>query len=325
MTIGSVSTIAATAVALLLATVPVSAQVPGTEAAQREAQRRFRAGVELYRDGDAAAAAVEFRSAYDLAPNYRVLYNLGQVAYQLHDWVGARSAFQRYLDEGTSEVAEPRRHEVEQTLATLAQRIGTIVVEGGAGEELRVDDVKIGRAPLATPVEANVGPRKVSWTDAAGSEVTRVVEVVGGESARVRIPPRLAVADRRARADARVDAAAPRRLPEPPQARNLWLPWTATAVLAAGGATAAVVAARASQDLQNARGEFPASMTEIDRLQHRTRLWAAVADGLFIGAAVFASVSLYLTIAGDDETTRTRPRRNSISIAPNGFVWRGDL
>ena len=43
-----------------------------------EASQHFRSGVAFYKDHDFAAALVEFKRAYELVPNYGVLYNLGQ-------------------------------------------------------------------------------------------------------------------------------------------------------------------------------------------------------------------------------------------------------
>lgn len=305
---------------------PAFAADAAREDQQREAQRRFHAGVQLYQDGDAAAAQVEFRRAYDLAPNHRILFNLGQVAYQLHDWVSARAALERYLREGAEQIPDARRREVEQTLAIVVQRIGAIAIDGGAGEELRIDDVRVGRAPLAAAIAVNVGRRKVAWTTSSGAEVARVVDVPGGETVRVRIPARAPViVDRPSRADAALAVrASGRETPTAQRREHLWLPWTATALLAAGGAAAAVVAARASQDLQSARDDFPASRAELDDLQHRTRVWSAVSDGLFVGAAVFAGVSLYLTLARDDEPPSPR-RRAALRLTPTGIAFGGGL
>src|SRR5262249_13662226 len=65
-----------------------------------DAQAAFRAGVDLYTAGDYPAALEEFERAYRLAPTYKILFNLAQVAYQRRDYVLASRYFNRYLDEG---------------------------------------------------------------------------------------------------------------------------------------------------------------------------------------------------------------------------------
>src|SRR4051794_6696164 len=42
---------------------------------KEEAIARFKRGLELHGEGDFSAALIEFRKAYELAPQYRVLYN----------------------------------------------------------------------------------------------------------------------------------------------------------------------------------------------------------------------------------------------------------
>ena len=77
-----------------------------------EASQRFRSGVAFYKDKDFAAALVEFKRAYELVPNYSVLYNLGQTGRELKDYAAALEAFEQYLDEGGARVAPARHKEV---------------------------------------------------------------------------------------------------------------------------------------------------------------------------------------------------------------------
>ncbi len=43
----------------------------------------FKRGLDLYAAGDYVGSRIEFQRAYDAAPNYKVLYNIGQVCFQL--------------------------------------------------------------------------------------------------------------------------------------------------------------------------------------------------------------------------------------------------
>jgi len=56
--------------------------VAGAQAGE-EASTRFKRGLQLFDEGDYALALVEFERAYQLAPNYRALYNIGLVNVQL--------------------------------------------------------------------------------------------------------------------------------------------------------------------------------------------------------------------------------------------------
>ena len=77
---------------------------------------RFQHGVDLFRDGDYRAAVIEFRRAYELSPNPRVLYNLGEASLEAQDYPAAQSALRRYLDEVGKDVPPARRTQVEVDL-----------------------------------------------------------------------------------------------------------------------------------------------------------------------------------------------------------------
>lgn len=77
-----------------------------SDAAREEASGHFQRGVELFQEGAFRAALVEFERAYGIAPDYRLLYNIGQVKLQLQDYLGATQSYERYLEEGGSEIPE---------------------------------------------------------------------------------------------------------------------------------------------------------------------------------------------------------------------------
>jgi hypothetical protein len=79
----------------------------------------------LHDDGDLKLALVQFEGSYDLAPHYKVLYNIGQIALELHEWNKAKNALERYLSEGgnvagacVSEVSD----EIDAAKAKLANQ-----------------------------------------------------------------------------------------------------------------------------------------------------------------------------------------------------------
>ncbi|RYE85226.1 MAG: hypothetical protein EOO75_17190, partial [Myxococcales bacterium] len=104
------SAVLASLTGLTLVGAPRPAHAAPNEA-QEEGRQRFKRGVEFFKEGDYNAALVEFRRAYEVAPSYRILYNLGQTSYELQDYAGALTAFTRYLKEGGAEVDAARRAE----------------------------------------------------------------------------------------------------------------------------------------------------------------------------------------------------------------------
>src|SRR4051794_16402603 len=75
----------------------------GTSDAVTAARTHFKRGLELYQDGDFRAALIELERAYALEPRYRLLYDLGQVAYALRNYVDAERYFTEYLEKGKGE------------------------------------------------------------------------------------------------------------------------------------------------------------------------------------------------------------------------------
>ncbi len=270
-----------------------------------EADARFRRGVELYKETDYGAALTEFRRAYALAPAYQVLYNVAGACYQLRDYACALRAFERYLTDGGAQIAADRRAEVERDIAVLRGRVVTVALSTSVPDvEIAVDDVPVGRTPLAEPLLMSAGRRRIVAAAAGRPAVTRVIDVAGGDRVELSLEIPDAHAQQAVSAGPRLVAPsreqprvakdrAPRRERSVPV-----LPWIATGALAAGAAVTGVLALGASSDLDTELGAFPGDAPAIERERTRTATLALTAD-LLAGAAVIAGgVALYLTVAG---------------------------
>ena len=154
-----------------------------------EAQRRFFRGIELYREANLAAALVEFKRAYELSANYKILFNLGQVSYQRRDYAGALRYFRQYLGDGDDAIPLDRQAEVASDITELEHRVGRFEIDAAdEGTEVFVDDVLVGTTPMHTLIPVNVGRRKIDVIARGGEHRTRMVDVAGGEIARVSFP-----------------------------------------------------------------------------------------------------------------------------------------
>ncbi|HEY2901996.1 MAG TPA: hypothetical protein VGL59_15550 [Polyangia bacterium] len=275
-------------------------------AKMEEAGARFRRGVDLYAEGDLGGALVEFTRAYELAPRYKILYNIGQITYQQQDYLTTLRHFRRYLSEGGDDVPPPRKRDVQAEIRRLEQRIGRIDVQAAPETRILIDGIEAGAAPLASSVEANVGRRHVEAVSPAGDRWERFVDLAGGDAVTVVVGPigrrwmRAASSDeRRPFEDAPLPLGSIVDNPNGAAAGGggrLWLPWTAAAVLAVGAGTAGFLAWKASRDLQDARNSYPANQDELSRLHDRTRTFSLIADGALGGAVLMAGISTYLTL-----------------------------
>lgn len=294
-----------------------------------EADARFRRGVELYKEADYIAALTEFRRAHALAPAYQVLYNIAGACYQLKDYACSLRAFERYLADGGAHIAGDRRAEVERDIAVLRSRVATVDVSTSVpGVEVTVDDMPVGKTPLAEPLLLSAGRRRIVAEAPGRPAVVRVLDVAGGDHVRlaIELPEARALrgegaggvpAPSPAQPGAPVDGA-PREQRSAPV-----VPWLATGALAAGAAVTGVLAVGASADLEGELGAFPGDARAIDRARSRTATLALTSDLLTGAAVVVGGVSLYLTVAGGGTERDGRRRASSpsirLSFAPASF------
>jgi hypothetical protein len=152
--------LAGTLFALVLSASETRAEDESPSAA---ADRHFRRGVALFDERSLVEAANEFELAYRAAPDYRVLFNIGQVRYQLGDHAAAYEAFRRYLADGGDRVAADRRALVENELRGLERLVAKVrIVVDTRDARVSLDGRPIGTGPLATVVVINPGRHEVT-------------------------------------------------------------------------------------------------------------------------------------------------------------------
>jgi len=164
------------------------AQTQPPQNARERASAHFQRGVELYEDGAYRAALVEFRRAYEVAPNYRLLYNIGQTQLELQDFLGATQSYEDFLHQGGSQVPEAQRQSLEDALRALRTRVGRIALTVDKdGAEVFIDETLVGRSPIVATIPVNVGLHRLAARSEDGATGSATVEVAGGEIAQVSI------------------------------------------------------------------------------------------------------------------------------------------
>jgi len=283
------------------------AEPPGSSI--KDAGIHFQRGVALYTEADYRAALVEFRRAYDIAPNAAVLYNIGETYYQLQNYAAALLALQRYLVE--SGTTASHRQEVEQTLDTLRARVGKIAITTNAvGCEITIDDELVGKTPLGDPVLVSIGRRKITARLGGRPAETRFVDVAAGDTVRIA----LSVGDPSGLAPPGETTPIPAG---PPGRRNLLPGWIATGILGAGAVTTGVLAILASRDLQDARNQYPVLRDDLDRKASRVKVLSIVGDALGIATVIVGGITLELALS------QSSSHEVHLAIAPNGIQLAG--
>lgn len=272
---------------------------PPSPKAIEEGRVRFTRGVELFRDNDYPAALVEFRRAYDVAPSWRILYNIGQSYLQLQDYASALDALQRYLKEGGDQIPAPRVAEVQADLGRLRERVGslrfTINVESA---EISVDDVSVGLAPMPKPLVVNAGRRRVSAAASGRTTVVAVVDVGVGEE--VEVPLKFVIP-----APAPTPTAPPVRPPShdeaPARASSsmapVWISAGITGGLLLATAGFGVLTISNNRTLDDRLNSFPGDRAAIADARSNVHTMSLVTD--LLGAATLAggAVTFYLALS----------------------------
>jgi hypothetical protein len=293
------------------------------------AAEHFERGVTLFKEQAYRAAIVEFQRAYDLAPDYRLLYNLGRAKHQLQDYLGAAENYEAYLVQGGSEIALDRRTQVEETLVSLSGRVARInITVNRHGAEVFVDDIKVGVAPLPALVRTNVGSHRVSARAADGSVGAQIIDVAGGDLAEVE----LVLA-----ASPSVAAAGSSEQPE-----SLSRPWSVqhklalTGVIVGGSLLAAsivtgVLSLRDQHRLDEQVGELGVKQSAVADQRSKVDMLSLTTDVLIGAGAACTVLGTVLWLAGRDRAEHKASQRGArhaglrLGVGARSLVMRGSF
>ncbi len=315
---------------MLLSALVILAAAPNlaaeqSQAAVKEASTRFKRGVELFDEGDFRTALIEFRRAYAVAPDFNVLYNIGQTQYQLSDYAGAFGTLTRYLEDGGEKIKADRRGEVESALKKLEARVGKLRVSSNVeGAEILVDDVKVGVTPLAEPLLVSAGRRKVSAASGTRPVVVRKIDVAGGDDVELSLD--FPVLEKKPSGQITLPT------PSPPVERYnrmpMWISLVAAAGFTAGAGVSGVLALRAKDELAEQLDTFPTTAEQLDDARSKTQTLAIVADVLGVAGVLAAGVTVYFIVdppveSGDEEPAK--PAAARLLVAPTGLWLQGQF
>jgi PEGA domain len=331
-----------TAIALVAPASVAFAQQNPTAAERTEAATRFKKGLDLFKDGDAQAALIEFRRAYQLAPNYQVLYNIGQVSFQLQDYPGALAALQKYLLEGGRNIPNARRAEVEKDIEKLRSRVANIeVIVNVPDADVLVDDVNVGKSPLKQSVLVGAGKHRVAVSRAGYTSGSKLVEIASQESQKVTFE----LTETQQSTPAPIPAPTPEPAkpgepstnPQPStpaeQGPKNYTPaiiaWSATGAVTAGAVITGVLALGASSDLKTLRGMPGQTTATLSAAASKTSNFAVATDVLGGVALAGAGVSIYLTVTASNYASAPAPAATGtvkdlrVGVGPNRLTLSG--
>lgn len=278
-----------------------TATAPPTDA-QEEASVHFKRGLQLFDEGDYTLALVEFERAYQLAPNYRALYNIALVDVQLGRYADAARTFTQYLRDGGSAIAPGRLNEVNKTLGELKLRTATIEIALNVPTaEVTLDGKPLDPTLIKSPTVIDAGEHTLRATAPGYQPALKTVTLAGGDRTGIRLEL--------------VSLTLPTKVvAEAPQEHHklFWPGFVVTGAAGVGAVISGVIAADAASHLNTLKNE---QSSDSDR-----QLWANrqntgnLAADIFTGTAIVAGgVSIYLSLRPDHSQKST-----TLAISPRG-------
>lgn len=292
---------------------------------QQEAARRFEHAVKLYGEGEYPLALAEFERVYDLVPDYRVLYNIGQVSMQLGRYARALRVLDEYLQRGGEQIDAERRAHVAADLDSLKGRVALLeLVVEPVGADILVDGVSVGTAPLAKPVVVDVGARRVQVRATGYRTRDETLRLAGGDRRELKFvlerePERPTTAPEPVQPQPAVGTPSTADKPAAAPSSMRWVGWTAAGALAAGAAVTGVLGITAASDLASERDSAGATRQSLDAAERRAKTFLLTADLLGAAALVTGGVTLYFELSKSKERGHGTASSVSLALAPRGI------
>ena len=302
---------------------PATGKSEPSPAAVTEASQRYDRGLKLYSEGEYRLAVIEFERAYELVPDHRVLYNIGQVRIQLGDYAKARIALERYLKDGEGKIPPARQQSVATDLDMLAGRTATLKIDCAVeGAEVTIDGESVGVTPLPTPILMNSGEHNIEVRKA--DYQTRVLRrtLAGKDEGEVTIE-----LDKIPSAAPQVAIVAPppnRTAPGPRNMTPIWAGWITTGALTTGAVVTGILGFGAADDLAKLKDKAGISSDQTHSTQRRAQAFLYTSDALTAAAVIAGSVSLYLTLKSPSPSDEHRDAASlGLRFSANGVALSG--
>jgi tetratricopeptide (TPR) repeat protein len=308
--------VGALACSLAWGTVPATEVQAQSQSKADEARVRYEKGVELHTEGDFQSALIEFKRSYEVVPNYHVLYNIGQVYFQLADYANALRTFQQYLDDGGKRIPVSRRSDVERDVEKLRSRVATITLKLNVPDaEVRVDDQLV-PVPDDGALLVSAGKRRIEVSKSGFKTITRTEEIAGEEKRELK----LELSQELTPDDRPIIVPGPATESGPPVVPIIL--WSLTGALAVGTGVTGALALSADSTLSRLKTESGNSEEQIQSQADQATTLALVTDILLAASIVSAGVSTVFTVL---EFTGGEPAKDGAPTTPTASLRVGPL
>jgi hypothetical protein len=295
--------------------VPVASAQQPNAAKLAEARQRYEKGKQLYSEGAFDAALAELQRSYELAPSYKILYNIALVQRARNDFAGSLTAYEKYLNDGGKDLATSRKQEVQKEMDTLKTLVARADIKTSVSDaDVAVDDAPVGKSPISGFL-LNPGSHRISATKEGRQPAVKVVKVAGGDSVTVELdlpeatgptptvaptvvaPPPTESSTSTAPVPTVTSTSTSTGEPQvpPPSRGPVWVGWAVTGLLAVGaGVTGGLAMSKASSHA-DLRKQTDVTSDQLDSSRGQAKTLALVTDVLIPCAVVAGAVTLYFT------------------------------
>ena len=272
------------------------------DATRSEASTRFARGLMFYEEGDYALALIEFERAYQLVPDYRVLYNVGQVSIQLSRFARARIALTQFIEAGGDKIPAERQAAVQADLTMLEARTAHLEINSNVdGAQVLVDELPAGMTPLTASLLLDAGEHRVVLKKEGYLSQTKHLTLAGADAiqldvALILVPAQAPVVVIRDRTPPPVREDPVTQVAKEPTNAPLIAGWAISGALVGGSAVMGVLGLVSSKNAQDIKDSPNPDRDEYNAQQTAAKNRYLAADILAIGAVVGLGTSLYFTL-----------------------------
>lgn len=300
---------------------------------KKEAGIRFARGLEFYEEGDHALALIEFERAYQLVPDYRVLYNIAQVSIQLSRFARAHTVLTQFLKAGGEDVSTERRQAIEADLVMLEARTAQLRLKSALdGVQVLVDDLPAGVTPLDAPLVLDAGGHRVQFKKAGYLSQTQHLMLAGADLVDLEISLERVVIQKPTLV-VQKKTSAPVQIKEPPpkvahHRISPWLVagWATTGALVGGSVVMGVLGLNSAKKADAIKDSPNPDRDDYNAHQSAAKNQYLAADILAVGAAIGFGTTLYFTLRHASRAPEHSGINSTrLGISPTQISFKGDF
>jgi hypothetical protein len=162
--------------------------VPLADALQGAARTAYESAKLLAQNHDFNGALAEFKHAYELSKDPRLLFNMAICQKELHHYARMRAMLEQYLRDGAQLTTAESQSAAQDALAAIKPLVASIhVTVSEEGAEVSVDGEVAGTSPLKTSVAVDLGKHTVTVKKNGFDAFEQSLDMPGGTEATVAV------------------------------------------------------------------------------------------------------------------------------------------